>query len=48
MVRGKINKLSPNWEGPYRVNTGSYKLEEMDDKIVLRPWNAQKLNKYYH
>lgn len=41
------NKLGPNWEGPYRViaceRIGSYQLEDMSGKKLLRPWNADNL-----
>ena len=36
----KQNKLSPNWEGPYRVaevfHQGAYKLEELNGKSIPR------------
>ncbi|GAA0143809.1 hypothetical protein LIER_35810 [Lithospermum erythrorhizon] len=46
-----VNKLSPKWEGPYRVSLvlgpGTYELEEMDGKPVPRTWHASKLSKFY-
>jgi hypothetical protein len=42
--------LGPNWEGPYKVvslaKAGSYRLEDMDEKSVPRPWNICNLKKY--
>ena len=44
-------KLSPNWEGPYRVTEalrpGAYKLEYLEGTIVPRTWNADNLKMYY-
>ncbi|XP_033517180.2 uncharacterized protein [Nicotiana tomentosiformis] len=44
-------KLSPNWEGPYRVRgiagKGVYELETMGDKVLPSHWNAVHLKKYY-
>ncbi|XP_074336646.1 uncharacterized protein LOC141673810 [Apium graveolens] len=40
-----------NWEGPYRIKAilgkGTYHLEDMEGKLVLRAWNAEHLRKYY-
>ncbi|XP_074336102.1 uncharacterized protein LOC141673269 [Apium graveolens] len=40
-----------NWEGPYRIKSilwkGTYHLEDMDGKLILRAWNAEHLRKYY-
>lgn len=45
-------KLAPNWEGPYRVTTvakmGAYYLEDVEERLLLRPWNVSNLKKYYH
>ena len=45
------NKLSPKWEGPYRVRkslgTGRYYLEELSGKRILRSWNSTHLRPYY-
>ncbi|KAK3027684.1 hypothetical protein RJ639_041394 [Escallonia herrerae] len=42
-----IGKLSPNWEGPYRVTKyggpRSYHLEHLDGKSIPRTWNATNL-----
>ncbi|XP_070054196.1 uncharacterized protein [Nicotiana tomentosiformis] len=44
-------KLSPNWEGPYKVRCiagkGAYELETMDGKVLPSNWNAVHLKKYY-
>ena len=48
LVQGK---LEPTWEGPYRVvhysRRGSYHLETLDGKKLLRPWNIENLKKYH-
>ena len=45
-------KLRPNWEGPYRIisvaRIGVYYLEDLDEKIVLHPWNVNNLKRYYY
>jgi hypothetical protein len=44
-------KLGPNWEGPYKVislaGVGSYRLEDLDGKLILKPWNICNLRKYF-
>jgi len=44
-------KLSPNWDGPYRVTSwqkkGTYHLETLDGRELQHPWNAKHLRKYY-
>ena len=44
-------KLRPTWEGPYRVfhysRRGSYHLETLDERRLLRPWNIEHLKKYH-
>ena len=44
-------KLGPNWEGPYKVvslaGLSAYRLQDMDEKIVPRPWNICNLKKYF-
>ena len=44
--------LGPNWEGPFRitsvVGTGAYYLEDLDEKAVPHPWNANNLKRYYY
>lgn len=47
-----VRKLAPNWEGPYRVTAiagvGAYYLEDMGERPLPRPWNIQKLKRFYH
>ena len=44
-------KLSPNWEGPYRIASwqrkGTYYLEMLDGQKLQHPWNTEHLRKYY-
>ncbi|XP_075109202.1 uncharacterized protein LOC142180991 [Nicotiana tabacum] len=44
-------KLSPNWEGPYKIRgiagKCAYKLETLDGKILPSSWNDVHLKKYY-
>ncbi|XP_070021343.1 uncharacterized protein [Nicotiana sylvestris] len=44
-------KLSPTWEGPYRIHDiagkGAYELETMDGKILPSHWNVVYLKRYY-
>ena len=43
-------KLGPNWEGPYRITSiagvGAYYLEDLDERVVPRPWNVNNLKRY--
>ncbi|XP_077247223.1 uncharacterized protein LOC143886939 [Tasmannia lanceolata] len=47
----KVGKLSPNWEGPYRVKEvirpGSYRLETLEEHLLPHAWNSKNLRKYY-
>ncbi|GAA0174786.1 hypothetical protein LIER_41782 [Lithospermum erythrorhizon] len=47
----KQSKLSPKWEGHYRVKRivgpSTYELEDLDGKAVPRTWHASKLCKCY-
>ncbi|XP_074351447.1 uncharacterized protein LOC141690556 [Apium graveolens] len=42
--------LGANWEGPYKVKAilwkGTYRLEDLDGKLIPRVWNAEHLRKY--
>ncbi|XP_072071924.1 uncharacterized protein [Arachis hypogaea] len=44
-------KLTPNWEGPYRIKAvigkGAYKLERLNGDEVPRTWNAANLRRYH-
>ena len=48
MVAGK---LAQSWEGSYRVTAiagaGAYYLEDLDERPLPRPWNANNLKKFY-
>ena len=43
-------KLGPNWEGPYHITSvageGAYFLEDLDERVVPRPWNVNNLKRY--
>ena len=45
-------KLGPNWEGPYRITSvaeiSAYHLEDLDENVVLHPWNVNNLKMYYY
>ena len=45
-------KLGSNWEGPYRitlvVGIRAYYLEDLDEHVVLCPWNINNLCMYYY
>ena len=44
-------KLPSNWEGPIRVlenlQNGAYRLETLEEKVILRTWNASHLKFYF-
>ena len=45
-------KLGPNWEGPFQITSVvgicAYYLEDLDEKVVPRPWNVNNLKRYYY
>ena len=45
-------KLGPNREGPYRITSmvgiSAYYLKDLDENIVLHPWNVNNLRRYYY
>lgn len=47
----KVSKLSPPWEGPYRVTKvirpGTYRLETLNGSPLPNAWNAVHLKKFY-
>ncbi|XP_070015725.1 uncharacterized protein [Nicotiana sylvestris] len=51
MKAANAGKLSPTWEGPYRIHDitakGAYELETMDGKILPSHWNVVHLKRYY-
>lgn len=51
MDKTNVNKLSPNWEGPFRISevvgNGAYHLTTLDGKKVPRSRNASHLKPYF-
>src|SRR3954463_14090615 len=51
MKDSREGKLAPNWVGPYRVyektENSAYYLENLLGEKLARPWNAEKLRRYY-
>lgn len=50
--RAKENgKLTPNWEGPYKIcevlRDDTFKLEDRNGQRLTHPWNTDNLRKYY-
>jgi len=47
----KGGKLEINWEGPYIVTevvrNGVYRLKDLEDRPVQRPWKVVNLKKFY-
>ena len=47
----RSNKLTPKWEGPYRVvpvtRPGAVRLETEDGTKVQNSWNIEHLRKFY-
>ena len=45
-------KLGPNWERPYRITSlagiRAYFLENLDERVIPRPWNVNNLRRYYY
>ena len=45
-------KLGPNWEVSYRMNSvfgiGAYYLEDLDENVVPHSWNVNNLRMYYY
>ena len=50
-LQEKPGKLTPNWEGPYRVKearrNGSYVLETMEGSLIPRTWTMRNLRKFH-
>lgn len=50
-IPSKLHKLSPPWEGPYRVTKvvrpGTYRLETLGNSPIPNTWNAVHLKKFY-
>ncbi|KAK2998462.1 hypothetical protein RJ639_024206 [Escallonia herrerae] len=49
--KAAVGKLSPNWEGPYKLSKvlrpGAYSLEILSGEAIPRTWNADNLRRYY-
>ncbi|KAK3008615.1 hypothetical protein RJ639_014357 [Escallonia herrerae] len=49
--KAAVGKLSPNWEGPYKISKvlrpGAYSLETLSGEAIPRTWNADNLRRYY-
>ncbi|KAK3026891.1 hypothetical protein RJ639_041360 [Escallonia herrerae] len=49
--KAAVGKLSPNWEGPYKMSKvlrpGAYSLETLSGEAIPRTWNADNLRPYY-
>ena len=47
---GDVNKLTPQWGGPYKVveklASSSYYLQDTEGRILERPWSANHLQPY--
>ena len=47
---GDVSKLAPQWGGPYKVveklASGSYYLQDVEGRILERPWSANHLQPY--
>ena len=45
-------KLGPDWEGPYCITSSAgiraYFLEDLDERVIPRPWNVNNLRRYYY
>ena len=45
-------KLAPTWKGPYKVTSitgvGAYYLDDLDERLLPRPWNVHNLKKFYY
>ena len=45
-------KLGPNYEGPYCITSvagiRAYFLEDLDERVIPRPWNVNNLKKYFY
>ena len=51
MDRTNENKLSPNWEGPFRISevlgNGAYHLKTLEGAKIPRSWNTSHLKPYF-
>ncbi|XP_071740125.1 uncharacterized protein [Rutidosis leptorrhynchoides] len=46
-----VGKLGPNWEGPYQIiaikAVGSYKIADIQGRIIPNAWHTTLLKRYY-
>ena len=46
-----VGVFEPKWEGPFRANdvvvAESYKLEDLDGRVLPHTWNAKHTRNYY-
>jgi hypothetical protein len=51
LFREGLHKLSPMWEGPFRINRvtrpGAARLETQDGIPIWNAWNIQHLRRFY-
>ena len=51
MQNSKSSKLDDKWSGPYLIHeillNGSYKLKELNGKILRNPTNGELLKRYF-
>ena len=51
LSRKRLHKLSPMWEGPFRIarvsRPGAARLETQDGIPIQNAWNIQHLRKFY-
>ena len=51
LIRAGLHKLSPSWEGPFRVTDvcrpGCVRLATEDGVPLPNPWNIEHLRKFY-
>ena len=52
LSREGLHKLSPTWEGPFRIarvsRPGVARLKTLDGIPIQNAWNIQHLRKFYH
>lgn len=52
MKNSSLGKLVSNWKGSYQVTVvagaGAYYLEDLEERLLPRPWNMSNLRKYFY
>ena len=47
-----MGKIETQLGRPYHITSvagiGAYYIEDLDEKVVLRPWNVHNLRRYYY